>query len=187
VSAGTLTLACCKPALRRHAAVGDRVFSFAGKTNRFGAEPGTLVAAFQVDEAFSFDAYSRQEDLGARPDNIYRRDGPGPYRQVAHALRHTSASDRRRDLSADRVLLSKQYRYFWRHDGPAAPQGLLGRLFGQQPRGHRRLDAESLADFWSEALRLRPGDPPAARIDVEFRGWQAAGERSPRKRPSSSL
>lgn len=120
---GYCTLATCKPAIRRGAQVGDVVI---GVTPR--ARGNRLTFAMRVDEALGFDEYwSDQRFATKKPcltgslkqafgDNIYHRNEDGSWIQAdshhsfANGVPNTANIER--DTSADRVLISENFRYF---------------------------------------------------------------------------
>jgi hypothetical protein len=85
---GILTLACCKPVIRRNANVGDWIAGFTSTRKTAGATKlgeEKLVYLMQVTEKLTFDEYWKKypqkrpqtsEDLG---DNIYTKEKPLGY------------------------------------------------------------------------------------------------------------
>lgn len=128
VSRSICTLACCKPRIRANAKYSDWV---AGATSKEHGS-GRLIYLMQVERAFTFAEYHGDETLHGRIDNIYRPKADGGYAQRRNEF-HGSGSVRK-DLSADRVLLSKRFVYFGER-APAIPDEFIE--FVPRGRGHR--------------------------------------------------
>lgn len=139
---GILTLACCKPLIRKTAQVGDIIVGMSSRSER-------IIYATQVAEVISFDEYwadpryqVRRPNMAAREivyragDNIYE-PVTGGYRQLPSFHSNPDGSEdaglKRTDLSANRVLVGNRFTY-WGRSGPALPQELLFLAVG---RGHR--------------------------------------------------
>lgn len=78
-----VTLAVCKPRIRRKAKIGDLVLAFAGKSVN-PTEPHTVIWAGVVKEKMTFFEYwenkrfdCKKPDGSDRPDNFYRPSGGG--------------------------------------------------------------------------------------------------------------
>ncbi len=142
---GVLTLACCKPAIRRTARPGDWVIGITPK--RLGHR---LAYAMQVAEVLPMADYfdaprfaAKKPDWSGRRgrmarcgDNCYRLLADGQYEVLpsAHNPRNESVTVRaNRDLRGRNVLVAKRYVY---HGGDAAaiPAELAFMIPG---RGHR--------------------------------------------------
>jgi len=139
---GVLTLACCKPLIRKTAKVGDLIVGMSSRSER-------IVYATQVAEVISFDEYwadpryqARRPNMTAREivyragDNIYE-PVTGGYRQLPSFHSNPDGSEdaalKSTDLSSKRVLVGERFTY-WGRSGPALPQELLFLAVG---RGHR--------------------------------------------------
>lgn len=139
---GLLTLACCKPQIRKTAKVGDIIVGLSSRSER-------LVYAVQVAEVVGFEEYwadphyvSRRPVSGAARivdrtgDNIYE-PVPGGFRQLPSFHSRSDGSEdperRRVDLAGDHVLVGETYTY-WGGQGPALPEELSFLAVG---RGHR--------------------------------------------------
>jgi len=141
VSRGRLTLACCKPRIRRVARVGDWVVGIAANTNRFGAEPGAIVSAFRVDEKLTFSDYWEDSRAKGRIDRIYDPKGaPKGEGKIHHPRKDQQEGDRR----GLHVLVSKKYRYFPHAQPCVMEPGLIPRLRGV--RDYRRLPRDSIKE-----------------------------------------
>lgn len=142
---GYCTLACCKPSIRRTAAIGDLVVGITPK-----ARGHKLLYIMRVKERLTFAEYwndarfrrkraSKKNALTACGDNIYRPTARG-LRQLSSVHSNEdgtqNAETKRRDLSGQYVLISDDFVYFGLNPHPRR----LPRCFGQMivGRGHRR-------------------------------------------------
>lgn len=142
---GVCTLACCKPAIRRTARLGDWVIGITPKPLGY-----RLAYAMEVAEVLSMAAYfgdarfaAKKPDWSGRSggmarcgDNCYRLLGDGQYEALpsAHNPRSASITVRaNRDLSGKNVLIARRFVYY---GGEAAtiPPELASMIPG---RGHR--------------------------------------------------
>lgn len=128
VSRSICTLACCKPRIRATAKYSDWV---AGTTPR-EHDSGRLIYLMRVERAFTFAEYYGDETLRSRIDNIYRPKAAGGYVQQRNDF-HSPGSIRK-DLCADRVLVSNKFVYFG-EKAPFIPEDFLE--FVPRGRGHR--------------------------------------------------
>jgi len=140
---GWCTLACCKPAVRRTAQVGDLVVGMSSRCT-------SVVYVLRVEEKLSLDDYWRDPRFRKkRPkweakaiirrcgDNIYEPDGVGGFRQLRsshwdHEHGREDLASKRRDTSGP-VLAGNEFVYFG-GSGPALPGKLS---FLAVTRGHR--------------------------------------------------
>jgi hypothetical protein len=113
VRAGLLTLAICKPAIRRTAKEGDTIIGFAA--NRLYAHNSVIYIA-RVTKKLDGRIYYSQLQFSNRPDCIYRWDGRSfSYKRDA---KYHSKEDLTHDLGRPfkypnaQVLLSRRFRYF---------------------------------------------------------------------------
>ena len=151
VSQSTCTLACCKPRIRATAKYSDWV---AGVTSKEHGS-GRLIYLMSVERAFTFAEYEGDKKLRGRIDNIYRPSASS-YVQLRNEF-HGPGSVRK-DLSADRVLLSKQFVYFG-ENAPVIPAEF--REFVARGRGHR---------VYGNALG-EPNDPSVDKKIKSFVRW----------------
>lgn len=149
---GYCTLACCKPHIRRRAAVGDLVVGCGSKELDL---LGHVIFAMRVTEALSFQQYWQDSRfLRKRPafkagvahaygDNIYHQeDGHWVQEDSHHSFAGGSWNDHNatRDLSADRILISDDFVY-WGRSAPKMPTHLRncnGEDFFPNVRDYRR-------------------------------------------------
>jgi hypothetical protein len=132
-----LSLAICKPKIRKTANHGDLVFGFGGR--RLGDR---LIYAARVTGKPPLGDYYRNAQFRRRPDRIYRDVGGRPVLVATaqfHAWSDESEKDVGRGFKNAHVLLSKDFRYFgsigttdYRERCPALSR-MLDRLF----QGHR--------------------------------------------------
>jgi hypothetical protein len=128
VSRSICTLACCKSRIRATAKYSDWVAGTTAKEH----DSGRLIYLMRLERAFTFAEYYGDEKLRTRIDNIYRPKSDGGYVQRSNQF-HGPIS-MRRDLSADRVLVSKRFVYFG-DKAPVIPDEFLE--FVPRGRGHR--------------------------------------------------
>lgn len=145
-----LTLAICKPRIRKSAKPGDLILAFNG--TQLGTNPHGVRWAGIVSEKLTFVEYwhdtrfaSKKPNIAAMPDNIYEPMG-ADFRQVPNPA-HGPAS-KSRDLRGQFVLTFKDSWYF----GNLAP--VLPAEFGLRMltgrRGHR---VAELSDIESSRLQ----------------------------------
>lgn len=146
---GTCTLATCKPRIRSTARVDDWVFGVGGTKLK---AVGKCVFAMRVTDTMGFDAYWADPDfLDKRPvrngsrkmmlgDNIYHHSEDGEWVQAdSHHSRPDGSADLdnlKRDTSADRVLISRDFFYFGK-DAPVIPRTHLDAVGFENAIGHR--------------------------------------------------
>jgi len=176
---GQLTLATCKPGIRRTKKIGDWIAGFTSKRLAGDEVNGEKLiflmevtdvieqSAYYAKKAFKrkipdFAAVRRIERMG---DNIYRplrqpARGPDDFEQIRnpnHGSRH-----KKRDLSGNRVLVSENFYYFGRRAPeipdeirPRIPRGQTG--YGVWTKGER---AEALVDRVQRNFRQGVLDRP---------------------------
>ena len=160
---GVLTLACCKPEIRKPAQAGDYVVGLASKSRG-----NRLVYAMRVTETLTFDKYwVAPQFLVKRPDmcasgiealgdNIYY-PGPGVDGWVMVWSQHSNsdgsqnADHTRTDIGGVQALISTDFVY-WGGEGPPVPESLtfqgrhLPLTFEPVARGHR-------VKFWDDEVK----------------------------------
>ena len=130
---GLCTLAICKPAIRRSAAVGDWIIGFGSKNTLRGDYSGRMIYAMRVDDKMAMSDYftfcqrqvpqkiadwehpDRRRQYG---DCIYRFQRNGHVRQLPSVHDESQIT---RDLSGAYVLTSQQY-WYWGKDAKKIPQ-----------------------------------------------------------------
>lgn len=140
---GWLTLAICKPAIRRRADPGDLIVALNG---RGLGDPYAVRWAGVVKEKLAFGQYSEDPRFKDRADNIYHLmkgsagdAAQGDYKHVGGDL-HPSKEQQGRDLRGRYVLVFERWWHFGA-GGPPAPEGL--RLASGRRRGHKIVDTVS--------------------------------------------
>ncbi|ROL92383.1 hypothetical protein BK636_02520 [Pseudomonas chlororaphis] len=116
---GVLTLATCKPVIRRTAKMGDWLVG-TGSASR--GLRGKLVYAAKIDKVLTLEEYGRDpqyvlkrpsasgDDASRQGDNLYFKDEEGDWFQRESDRHDCSHMDR--DLSGKNVLIAKSFWYF---------------------------------------------------------------------------
>lgn len=167
---GYCTLACCKPAIRRTAKVGDWIVGLTPKANG-----NKIVYAMKVEETLSFSEYNNDgrfkqkipDDRGDAAhqcgDNIYVPRCDGSFRQLSsrHSLKNGEDEEQKgRDLRGQRVLVSSNFKYFG-SNAVDLPERFNGLIPG---RGHRcRFPDELVTKFLDYMSQLPNGVHAAPR------------------------
>lgn len=139
---GVLTLACCKPRIRRVANVGDIIVGLSSRSEH-------VVYAAQVADVIGFEEYWTDPQYHERrpvmtSPQIVHRVGDNIYEPVDGGFRQLPSSHSRSDGSEDsgtkwtdlggnHVLVCERFTY-WGRSGPALPDELQFLAVG---RGHR--------------------------------------------------
>ena len=149
VSGDILSLATCKPQIRRVCKKGEWIAGFNSNTldgTKVGEEK--LVYLAKVAGEMNFCEFwknyeCKRPDKDENGDNIYKPKGDG-YEQDSHATQHTDEENKKRDLSVDRVLLCDEFYYFSVHNvldlGNLRPKINVPK--GQAPYGYKTYDIE---------------------------------------------
>jgi hypothetical protein len=164
-----LSLAICKPKIRKSANKGALIFGFGGKDY----EERLIYIARVTDKLEGRDYYQRRK-YARRPDCIYRADGNSAVRK-ASARYHVTSDERKKDVGPHfenaSVLLSKDFRYLgkrgtsdYKHQRKYEK---LRMLIAGLKRGHRRYHSTPLrkellrlkAEIWRKYRRMRVGMP----------------------------
>lgn len=171
VQKGQLSLAICKPIIRKVARTGSWIFGFAAD-GLYQTHPGNrlIYVARVADRIDARQYYADGSGFSDRPDCIYRwADGkflwkPGAaYHKNGQALEHDLGTP---EICYDRgtILLSHYFRYFGQ-DGPSPALPELDRvvsLLNHLTQGHRvKVDAETygeLARLAKESFRRKSVD-----------------------------
>jgi hypothetical protein len=172
VHRGVLSLALCKPIIRKKASIGSLIFGFGGK--RLG---GRLIYAARVTgkPELGEEDYYHDPRFRHRPDCIYR-DVNGKPRRIAGAKFHWQSDQTKKDVGPRfqnaHVLISKNFRYFggdgttqYRETCPA-----LVKMLDRFTQGHRvnhdpavRKELRRLAKtFWKNFPPNKPDRPSDA-------------------------
>lgn len=117
-----LTLATCKPLIRKHKKIGDWIAGFTSKKlNNDNVGEERLVYLMKVTEKLTFADYWEKykqkrpdkdsDDLiNLAGDNIYKPIGNGQFEQIKND--HHNEKHQERDLSGKYVLISDDFYYF---------------------------------------------------------------------------
>lgn len=135
---GLLSLAICKPALRRVARKEALVFGFGSK-----AMGERLVYIARITERLEDGVYNTDSQYATRPDCIYRWDGR-KYCRKPTAQFHSNPNDIKKDLGKGPkygnavVLISSDFRYFGREECSVLNQyPRIKRIVRRLTQGHR--------------------------------------------------
>jgi hypothetical protein len=119
VQYGMLSLACCKPMIRRNASVGDWVIGFVPK----GLRRGHVAWAGRVSEVIPLGEYEKR--FSGRRDAIYRlADDANGQHETLVPLRddyHADDLSRSRDRSGKNALVFDPF-WYWGGVGIVAPE-----------------------------------------------------------------
>lgn len=167
VVSGLLSLAICKPKIRKTASKESLVFGYGGK--RYEER---LIYIARVTAKLEGDAYYRQHEYSRRPDCIYRVENSQPVRK-ASAKYHFDSDQRKKDVGFHFenafVLLSDDFRYLGEKgtDDFKERYPKLRRLIESLKQGHRRHHSVELrnellalkAEIWNKYQRMKVGLP----------------------------
>jgi len=133
---GTCTVACCKPDIRRGAAIGDLIVGCGSSKLKL---PGHVIFAMKVSDKLTYQEYWDDDHFARKKpvftagkarafgDNIYHKDQAGDWVQEEshHSLKGGgwNAANAERDLGTDAVLISTEFVY-WGNLAPKIPQAL---------------------------------------------------------------
>jgi hypothetical protein len=107
VTESCLSLACCKPDIRKRAPIGSWIAGFGG----VALGSSKLIYLMQVERTMTFDEYFKCKGLQGRLDNIYFMKN-GEHQQILNPRFHKTPDDKRHDTSVNRVLLARRFVYF---------------------------------------------------------------------------
>lgn len=176
VRQGLLSLALCKPQIRKSAKEKDVVFGFGGKD--YGER---LIYIAEITRKPNVGEYYRQVRFSARPDCMYYESPEGTPQRKSAAKYHKDTDERKRDVGMKfenaYVLLSENFRYFavkgtdrYKQDFPAVRNLIEGLKQGHRVNYSEQLRAELMAlkdQVWShhrEMILGSPSDRDRARV-----------------------
>ena len=168
-----LSLAICKPVIRRCANPGSIVFGFGAKGNEKLA--GRLIYIAVVSEKLARGEYYKNPRYQRRPDCIYK-SLKGKAVRKAEARFHAESKHLKKDVGLrferGHVLLSKEFRYFGRADAKEFDESYkeIKKLLDGPGRSHRvnhspELRAELLElknKIWKRYRKRMIGNPTDA-------------------------
>jgi len=167
VSGNLLSLAICKPKIRKTAGKESLIFGFGGKGYK-----ERLIYIARVTAKLEGDAYYRKREYARRPDCIYKVENARPVRK-ASAKYHFNTDQRKKDVGFQFenafVLLSDDFRYLGRKgtDDFKKRYPKIRRLVENLKQGHRRHHSTELheelltlkAESWRKHGRMKVGTP----------------------------
>jgi hypothetical protein len=167
VFANLLSLAICKPRIRKSAKKGAIIFGFGGKRYK-----ERLIYIARVTDKLEGRAYYQHQKYARRPDRIYRVMGDNAVRKDS-ARFHVKSDERRKDVGFHFenafVLLSEDFRYLgkrgtsdYKHQYAKLRELIAGLKQGHRRHHSSRLRAELLslqAKIWRAYRRMRIGPP----------------------------
>jgi hypothetical protein len=173
---GLLSLALCKPKIRKGAGEGALVFGFGGKKKNYGER---LIYVAEVTSKPKTGDYYLKRQFATRPDCIYRKVD-GKVQRKASAQYHNQSDERQRDvgmrLEKAYVLLSDRFRYFGKQGTAEYKKSFkaIKAVIESLTRGHRVNHSPKLyrelrtlkAQLWRKHRRMKVGDP----IDSDSKG-----------------
>lgn len=150
---GRITLATCKPVIRRTANPGDWVLGF-----RPGSlERGLLLWAGKVEQVMDHGDYERE--FRGRPDAVYRIGKDGGYKRLLPDY-HPTQREMDRDTSAPVLLFDSKVSLYFNGQPQPLPQELAH--LAAAGRGHRVSGTEpgdvSRLEAWLAQLDIVPPD-----------------------------
>jgi hypothetical protein len=162
-----LSLALCKPIIRKTAEKDSLVFGFGGKEY-----DERLIYIARVTKKLENDNYYRRRAYARRPDCIYKVENNRPVRK-ASAKYHTKSDGRKKDVGFNFekafVLLSEDFRYLGRKgtDDYKKRYPKIKSLIEDLTQGHRRYHSVKLrkelmalkTEAWRRYRRKRVGLP----------------------------
>lgn len=152
---GLITLATCKPVIRRTAKPGDWVLGF-----RPGSlERGLLLWAGKVEQVMDHGDYERE--FRGRPDAVYRQGKDGGYKRLRPDY-HPTQREMDRDTSAPVLLFDSTVSKYFNGQPQPLPQELAH--LAAAGRGHRVSgtvpDDVARLEAWLAQLEIVPAAVP---------------------------
>jgi len=162
-----LSLALCKPKIRKNADVGSLVFGF-GALNL----DERLIYIAEITEKPPRGEYYRSRKFSNRPDCIYKAVSGTP-RRKANARHHIDSDERKKDVGMRfnnaYVLISRNFRYFGSKGTDEYKKRFVAikRLIENLTQGHRlnhsaRVRSELMQlknEMWKKYRQMRIGRP----------------------------
>ena len=169
---GILTLATCKPQIRKTKKIGQWIAGFTSLRcggTKVGEE--RLIYLMKVTDKITYDRYWAEypqkrnnpdaDDLSQYGDNIYQPLGNGNYRQTPN--NHHDEHNRCHDLHSNMVLLSTEFYYFGKCHALKIPPHLRPNIpKGQCACGVRSYDIDAFIDY---VRKNAPADIPRNRTN----------------------
>lgn len=162
IKGGLLSLAICKPRIRRTAQPDDWIFGLGGKRLQ-----GRLIYIARVTKRVENGLYYEDGAYEGRDDRIYRWEN-GQFKLRDGAKYHKDTDHRNRDLGKDRsnatALLSDDFRYYGKKGKKPNPNRfpqvteLLARLTQGERVNLREKVEEELQDLQKSEWQAHPND-----------------------------
>jgi hypothetical protein len=174
VTSNLLSLAICKPKIRKAAGLGALIFGFGGKKYE-----ERLIYIARVTDQLAGEDYYRLRKFARRPDCIYKNvNGKAELKKSAKF--HTNSDHRTRDVGLKFenafVLLSRDFRYFGKQGATDYKNNCpnLKKLIEGLKQGHRnhlnpelRNELLELKDkMWKKNTRMKIGIPTDANLKL---------------------
>lgn len=157
---GVLTLATCKPRLRKYAKVGDWISGWTSQRIAHNPTPvgeEKLIYLARVSEKLTFaeywEKYPEKQPVFTYDKDVLERFGDNIYKPVEGGFEQIrnidhNAGDMARDLSGEYVLLCKEFYYFSCINPLEIPQELKPKLpKGAHPTGYLTKNPEKFIRF----------------------------------------
>jgi hypothetical protein len=147
VEKGLLSLAICKPVIRRKAARDDVIFGFAA--NSLARDNPLIYIAVVTEAVPGVEYYDPNHQYRSRADCIYRRLADGHFEWSRGSIYHTGPGNLQHDLGAPpkytnaQVLVSDNFRYFGK-SGNADYHDCIKMALRRLTQGHRVNHSEEL-------------------------------------------
>jgi hypothetical protein len=184
VAANLLSLAICKPKIRKSAEKGSLIFGFGGKA--YGER---LLYIACVTQKLQRGEYYRERAYAKRPDCIYLEESGLAVRKKK-ARYHFDSDHRRKDVGLHFenafVLLSDNFRYFGRKGTAEYKERFpnIRKTIEGLKQGHRRyLSAELRKEllalkkmFWGKYRRMKIGAPTDGDYNRTCNGNSPSGQ-----------
>ena len=140
---GLVSLATCKPVIRRCAEKGDWVIGFLASPN----PPGLVAWAGRVSRRVAIGDYERE--FRGRSDVVYRERSDGSFRRLLKDY-HARPGDMERDLSGPALLFDRASAWYFGNQPEMLPDELshlAARGQGHRVKGVRLADPASLLEW----------------------------------------
>ena len=136
---GILSLACCKPLIRRNAKVGDYIFGFMPK-KLTGFQQGRLSWMGVVSQIMPFADYMKV--YSGRSDAIYvsseiSPDGSTDLVHMGGEI-HADAKAQQRDIFGQKAIICEPF-WYWGQKGIFMPERIASKLVHYR-QGHKRIE-----------------------------------------------
>jgi len=104
---GLMTLALCKPLIRKNAKVGDWLMGYASKKD---GKSHSLIYYAKITSTPTMHEY--MDGVSSRTDHIYSKNHEGVFEHNGRSKYHLEKASFQKDWSVDRVIVSEKFKYF---------------------------------------------------------------------------